>query len=177
MHAVQRRSTGMAKLLLAEGANIDAIDRFGNTALAYAVETKSVGMTKLLIGKGADMNKALLVAVQNDSARMASLLLEMGANADATDGPYGDTPLMIAVQRGMHGMAKLLVEKGANGGREGETALGHAIRHIGTAAAKLLIEIGVDLDAIGTVRPHGRAQLQLLPCLSPATALRPLPST
>lgn len=92
----------IAELLLEKGANINARDGAGNTALMGVVFKGDKGLTALLIDKGADIN------LQNYS---------------------GATALIYAVSYGHHDIARLLLEKGADQNaidREGKTAKDHA---------------------------------------------------
>ncbi|RYP66506.1 hypothetical protein DL770_008790 [Monosporascus sp. CRB-9-2] len=86
-HAAEKRYEAIVKLLLEKGANIESMDRIGQTLLSRAAE------------RG---NKVIV-----------KLLLEKGAYTESTD-YYGRTPLMHAAERGYEAIAKLLLEKGAN---------------------------------------------------------------
>lgn len=89
----------MVKLLLAKGANLEAMDKIGNTALTKAVTDGNTDMVKLL--------------------------LENRAITGARD-KSGETPLISAVDQGKSDIAKMLIETGANLNtydREGRTAL------------------------------------------------------
>ena len=50
------KNMAMVKLLIEAGANVNAKDGYGRTALIYAVRKDSVDMAKLLIEAGADVN-------------------------------------------------------------------------------------------------------------------------
>ena len=50
------KNMAMVKLLIEAGANVNAKDGYGRTALIYAVRKNSVDMAKLLIEAGADVN-------------------------------------------------------------------------------------------------------------------------
>ncbi|MES1211202.1 MAG: ankyrin repeat domain-containing protein, partial [Acidobacteriota bacterium] len=77
------------KELLAAGVDVNAANAYGGTALAFACD------------KG--------------QAAVVDLLLERGANVNATDTFYGNTPLAWAAIHGHAGIAKSLLEKGAQG--------------------------------------------------------------
>jgi ankyrin repeat protein len=75
------------KALIAAGANVNAKDRFGETALMFAAAvTRNIRIVKLLIADGADVH------------------------AKTED---GDTALIIAAKRGHTGIVELLKKAGA----------------------------------------------------------------
>jgi uncharacterized protein len=128
--------------LLENGADPDAVDKYGSTALiAAACDCAIIDMPdtyesmKLLLQKHANpnaKNKAgmspLMAAVTWSRTDNMKLLLDHGANADARDN-LGNTALMVAVSGGAIDLtpaAKLLIERGANietRNKRGETAL------------------------------------------------------
>lgn len=92
--------SGVARLhqLLACGANINAVDDEGKTALMLAAEKGQVGTVNALLAAGADVN--------------------------ATDDD-GDTALMHAADEGNNAVVRLLLDAGADiniRNKEGETA-------------------------------------------------------
>jgi ankyrin repeat protein len=103
MLAIAEGSLEMAALLLQHGADMEAKDKAGMTALAWAAGRPE----KLTLG----------------------FLLERGANVRIQDTDTGATPLMLAAQNGDVGLVQLLVEGEADleskDGR-GYTALMHA---------------------------------------------------
>ena len=75
------------KLLLEEGADIDAVDQYGQTALMKSILYKNEKISLFLIEKGADLdaqdcfkNTALMYTVFNAQATVFKKLLEAGAN-------------------------------------------------------------------------------------------------
>jgi Zn-dependent protease with chaperone function len=107
--------------LLDAGANPNAADEEGWTALMWASQFNETVIGGALIDAGADLNlvemsyeeTALTVALYNSSLEMVALLLEKGANPDLQDSA-GWTPLMTAASNGDIEAAKLLLEAGAN---------------------------------------------------------------
>ncbi|KAF7976049.1 hypothetical protein HWV62_7960 [Athelia sp. TMB] len=94
---------------------------------------------------------ALHVTSDLGSLAIAQLLLEKGADANATGGKYG-TALQAASVRGSLEIVKLLLEKGADAnatGGEYGTALQAASRRGHLEIARLLLEKGADVDATG----------------------------
>jgi uncharacterized protein len=137
--------------LLENGANPDAADKFGNTALLSAACICAIidmpdtyESMKLLLEKHANPNAknkvgrtALMDAVSWSRTDNMKLLLDHGAIIDARDNE-GNTALMMAAAGGAIDLtpaAKLLVERGADIGirnKHGETAIMIAKRsHLG----------------------------------------------
>ena len=86
------------QLLLDNGAEIDAINTNGFTALTLATEFKLAPIVKLLLDAGANPNHrtslqatALSYAVTNDDLQIAEYLLQSGASSDILD--YRKIPL------------------------------------------------------------------------------------
>src|SRR4029453_17681225 len=107
------------KLLLANGAQVNASNDAGGTALMYAVD--DVAKTKLLLEqRGADPNlrsgegrTALLIAVANaGSYPVVKLLLEKGADAKARL-PDGRGAMTLALTSLDPQMVQLLLDRGA----------------------------------------------------------------
>jgi ankyrin repeat protein len=99
-------------ILLERGANIQAKDKYGNTALiaaacecALATMNSTYDIVKLLLQKGADVNgrthegrTALMNAAFGfGDASILKLLLDSGADPTAKD-KHGDTALALAVK-------------------------------------------------------------------------------
>ncbi len=99
--------TDVVSLLLEKGADINARDRTGKTALMWVISPGrahvDMHMMKLLIERGADLNAkdnegvtALMRSVSRCKLEVMKLLLDRGADVNAkTNG--GDTALMWAV--------------------------------------------------------------------------------
>lgn len=100
--------------LLADGAEIDAVDVRGYTALHWAVLGGSKPVAQLLLDHGANVdaqdhqgNTPLHYAAQGHLA-LASLLLERGAKQNMSNN-NGDTPLMLACSESGETGRKLLL--------------------------------------------------------------------
>ena len=92
----------MAKILIFKGANIDAQNVNGNTALMCAVMNDNRELVELLIENGANINvqnvngnTALMCAAVNDNIELIELLLKNGANINAQN-VNGNTVLAYA---------------------------------------------------------------------------------
>jgi ankyrin repeat protein len=103
------RNAAMARLLLERGANVNAKDDEGNTALMFAAANNNVEMLRLLIDAGADLNvkenryhsSALDRALGAEHRQAVELLLAAGAadeRVKATNGTAIDQshPAFIA---------------------------------------------------------------------------------
>ena len=108
----------------------------GLTALVFAAREGDLESAKALVEAGADVNLTtagnwtpLLTAINNRNYRIASYLLERGANPNTANSPAGWTPLYLATDnRNIEGgdypvpkadmdhleIIKLLLDKGAN---------------------------------------------------------------
>jgi uncharacterized protein len=116
--------TSVVKLLLENGAEVNAKDFSGYTPLARAVGSNKKETVLLLIDKGADMN-----------------------NRDK----FGMTPLMRAVQAGHTDMVKLLIDKGADKDlkdNNGTTAIMWAVKERAPESLKALVDAKGDINAV-----------------------------
>lgn len=119
LKAVERGNTGLAQLLLDEGASPNAKDSAGLTPLMLAVKNGDPSTIRLLLRKAADVNlrtqagTALELAI--DSGRIASLYrLITVKNLDVNGSRGCVTPLIRAIQAARHDMVSVLVDKGAS---------------------------------------------------------------
>jgi ankyrin repeat protein len=144
--------------LLRQGADVNARDEDGTTALALAISHSNVAMAELLLGKGADPDLTnelgvgpLSLAITNGSASIVELLISKGANPNVAR-ENGETPLMTAARMGDTETMKLLLARGANvNARDkkfGQTALMWAAGR--PAAVRLLVEHGADVRTVTT---------------------------
>ena len=146
----------VTKLLLDYGADVDAADNIGRTALIYAAEEGQETVTKLLLDYGADVaaavingRTALISAVAGGHETVTKLLLDHGADVAAAL-TNGRTALSYAVQRGYVAVTKLLLDYGADVAAadiNGVTALMVAAQRGYVAVTKLLLDYGADAAA------------------------------
>ena len=105
--------------MLEKGANINAADRHGRTALLFAASNGNEKIVELLLEKGADIQVApgnrtlLMIAAGNGNEKMVELFLEKGADVNAVD-HRGWTALLFAAKKGNEKIVELLLEKGAD---------------------------------------------------------------
>jgi ankyrin repeat protein len=141
MVAASTNSFEAAELLIANGANLNATNSKGWTALMVAVRDGSPAVVIFLLGHGADVNHlspdhwtALAEAAQSGHVEILRLLLAHGADTEARSS-HDWTPLMHACYRGDKTSVNLLLNSGArveNGSQRDETpmllaaASGHA---------------------------------------------------
>ena len=108
------------RTLLAAGADINAPQIDGATALQWAAQHDDADTAMLLLSAGAAPNAAnragvtpLRLAAINGSAAMIDLLLDAGVDANAQLTAWGDTALMMAARTGKTEAVELLIARGA----------------------------------------------------------------
>lgn len=161
--AVAAGDVATLRALVREGADVNAPEPDGTTALHRAAERDDVVMARMLIAaraRAAAANRfgatSLALAAVNGSARMIELLLEAGADPNSAL-PGGETALMTAARTGRVEALDALLARGADvNARErvrGQTALMWAAAEGNAAAVTRLLMAGADLHA----RAHGPA--------------------
>ena len=156
--AAQSGEADVIKELIKEGANVNAVNKYGWTVLMQAAYFGKVDAAKTLIEAGADVNAksndgwtALMEAAHNGNVEMVKILIEEKAdvNAKMTAGvDTGQTALMVAAWFGKVDAVKALIESGAdvNAKRpDGQTVLIEAEKSKNAGvdkAIKALIEAG-----------------------------------
>ena len=157
--------------LLKQGANVNATQADGTTALHWASYRDDLESADLLIRSGANVNARndlgatpLWAACQNGSESMVARLLTAGANPNAAL-LLGETPVMVAARSGSPAVVELLAAKGANvnaRAARGQTALMWAVAQKHPEVVKVLLANGADIHArsdswteVMAVPPHG----------------------
>ena len=154
--AAERNDAGAVTALLAAGADVNATQPDGATALHWAAHWDTVALVERLLRAGADANAVndlgltpLAVACRNGASRMVGVLLDGGADATLAE-PSGETALMTCARTGTVGGVMRLLAGGADPhAREtasGQTALMWAVAGGHTMAARALVAAGAEID-------------------------------
>ena len=140
------------KQLLEKGANINAWNKNGQTALHEASRNEHADIVKLLIDKGMDVNiegdcneTALHEASRNGHTDTVQLLIDNGADIESKELSDDQTPLHWSSQDGHIDSVRLLLDKGADvnaKNKNGQTALDFAQAQKNEDIVKLLKESG-----------------------------------
>ena len=119
MGAAQNNFPGEVKRLIDQGADVNATDEDGNTALMYASAEGHTVIVSMLIEAGADVNAkdidgltALMLASGEGHTETVSTLIKAGADVNAKT-KEGWTALMAAADEGHPEIVKLLKKHGA----------------------------------------------------------------
>ena len=153
--AADKGCLDLAKLLLSEGASVEARDRLGAKPLARAAAAGQGEIVTLLLEHGApidardlDGSTALYKAAETGRLPMVRLLIEHGADINLP-GRNGITPLSAAAYMGSAPIVELLTEKGADPKVIDDTQKAAIIYAAGrgfSAVARLLLDHGVDVN-------------------------------
>jgi ankyrin repeat protein len=105
-----------ALTLLERGADIDALDENGRSALASTVQLPGLTWFQLLLNRGADLERfgagTLLEAAANGRTDIARALIERGIAVDSPDA-RGATPLLLAAKGAHVETVRFLLAAGA----------------------------------------------------------------
>ncbi len=143
MSAAGRGDLVAVNTLIAHGADVNAKDGNGQTALYWATTGGHTDVMQTLLAHGADVNAknisgqtALEVAAQLGHNDVVKTLLARGADVNAQD-EFGYTALEVAAQFGHNDVVKTLLAHGADvhaKDKSGYTALKQASGHPNTVA-------------------------------------------
>jgi ankyrin repeat protein len=154
--AAMRGDLDAVRALLQQGADVNAAQGDGMTALHWAAEHGDADMTELLVYGGANVGaitrigqyRPLHLAAKIGSAPVIAALLKAGADVAVTTGTGGATSLHLAAASGNTEAVALLLDRGADANaREmewGQTPLIFAASLGRTEVVKLLLERGAD---------------------------------
>ncbi len=119
--AVSARKVRVLEELMLDGADPDACDATGITALQRAAGLGYIEVAGLLLKHGANIDKPnnfgvtpLITAVMKSRDKMVDMLLERGANPDLQDTTMGNTALHHAASDAATGIIEALLEAKAN---------------------------------------------------------------
>lgn len=126
IRAVKKGKIDEATRLIQKGANVDATDIFGNSALMIACHRRFEEIAFKLISSGANVNKKniwgtspLISACWVNALCVVKKLINSGADVNAKD-IFGRSPLMIVAIKGRYDsglewryLGKKLIDKGA----------------------------------------------------------------
>ena len=158
IQAARDDNQALVSELLGRGADVNAQEPDGSTALAWAAVRANADVARILLGAGADPNLAnsygigpLALAIENAARGIVRLLLDNGADPNRPR-ENGETPLMTATRMNQVDVMELLLGHGADANaremRFGQTALMWAAGN--SAAVRLLLEHGADVSVTTT---------------------------
>ncbi|RNJ56637.1 hypothetical protein D7B24_007001 [Verticillium nonalfalfae] len=162
--AAHHNNLELFELLLDHGADMNAIQADGITALHTIVQLNYLDLAKSLLRRGVNadggtVHKAIHYAVMEGRTEMVKLLLDSGVGIESTDA-LGNTALGWAAKNGNTDLIRLLLDRGADHAAvnvNGTTAL-HIVSQNGhTDCVRLLLEHGANpaaADSIGITPLH-----------------------
>jgi ankyrin repeat protein len=160
--AAKAGDAAAVKALLKQGADVNAAQGDGMTALHWAATNGDVAMTQMLLSAGANVRAttrlggitALHLASQGGQAQVAAALIAAGAEPNLATA-LGATPLMLAARSGNTETVTRLIEVGADiNAKEktyGQTALMVAAGLDRAAVVRLLLAKGADAKLASSV--------------------------
>lgn len=152
LDAARSDDTSAVTRLIHAGADVNAREQDGATALSWAAMRSNIAVTEMLLKAGANPNLTnelgvgpVALAIENGSAALSALLLNAGADANAAR-EDGATPLMNAARLGRLDLVTLLLDHGAkcdaHTKKFGQTVLMWAAGH--PDIVRVLLERGAD---------------------------------
>ena len=108
-------------------------------------EDQKIAELKKLLAQSPDLLNTgpLNTAAQKSQLKVATFLLDSGADISRDGFGSGVTPLQSAAQRGHLAMCKLLIERGASLEKEGPVALGYALEQGHQSITQYLLSLGL----------------------------------
>jgi len=145
--------------LLRQGANVNATDGDGDSALYYAASKRQLRVVEMLVRHGADVNVAgssgspLHVAALQNWVTGLSLLINAGASLDAgypsASGVRHITAMMLAAGAGSDESVEELQRNGAKVNAfdsDGDSALFYAASRGRVSTVNMLVSLGADVS-------------------------------
>jgi len=163
--AAMRQDATAVRSLLESGADVDAPQADGATALHWAAYYGDANLARALLAAGANPSAAnrngstpLWLATDRGDTAMIEMLLDSGADAEEAL-PLGRRPLMLAARSGSADAVRLLLERGADPNAKeserGTTALMQAADQGHADVISVLIEHGADISATSALVARG----------------------
>src|SRR5882672_8842832 len=163
--AIESGRRGAALEMIQEGADVNATQGDGTTALHWATYKLDGELVRALLAHGATPDPKNLFgstplseAVTAGNAGLVETLLKAGADANAANGD-GEPALMLATRAGSAAVARLLIDHGADvNARESwreQSALMWAADGANVELTKLLIQHGADVRARAAANDWG----------------------
>jgi ankyrin repeat protein len=161
--AAMRGDTARVRLLLKQGADVNAAQGDGMTALHWAASRGDVDQTRMLVYAGARLEAMtrngnytpLHLAARTGRVAVVRALLDAGANVNAKTTSGGALPLHLAAAQGSAEAVTALLDKGAavdaRDGAWDQTPLMWAAAYNRVAALETLIKRGASLAAASKV--------------------------
>ena len=196
--AAMRGDVAAVRSLLAEGADVNAAQGDGMTALHWAAERGSAELAEMLLYAGAVIEPVtriggytpLHIAARTGSDAVALMLLDAGADAAAPAPGPGTTPLHLAATAGSAPLVTALLDHGADpDAREnvwGQTSLIFAASMNRADAIRALLTAGADPDITSKVedlqvlseldRIAGRRRTEAVEALTAGRSRAPTPT-
>jgi ankyrin repeat protein len=152
-----RRDAAKVKLLIKQGADVNAAQGDGMTALHWAATHGDADQTRMLIYAGARVDAMtrngnytpLHLAARTGNAAVVKALLENGANVNAKTTSGGAQPLHLAAAQGNADVVNVLIDKGAvvdaRDGAWDETPLMWAAAYNRVEAVRALVKRGANV--------------------------------
>jgi ankyrin repeat protein len=160
--AAKARDAVAVKALLKNGADVNAAQGDGMTALHWAATNGDAALTRMLLSAGANIRAttrlggitALHMASESGHAQVVAALIAAGADTNGAT-TTGATPLMLAARSGSSETVTRLVETGADiNAKEkgfGQTALMVAAGLDRADVVRLLMSRGADWKAASSI--------------------------
>ena len=161
--AAMRRDSAKVRLLLKQGADANAAQGDGMTALHWAAHNGDAAQVRMLVVAGARLDATtrngsytpLHLAAKIGNAAAVAALLGAGASVRATTTSGGATPLHLAAAQGSVDVISALLEKGANvnspEGAWAQTPLMWAAANDRVGAIEVLLAKGAEIGAVSKV--------------------------
>lgn len=162
LRAVQSGNGNAAAAMIQQGADVNAREANGTTALHWAVYHQDVALVKRLLAAGAKVSvvndfgsSPMQEAAITGNATVIRMLLDAGANVESANAE-GQTALMAVARTGNVEAAKMLLVAGADVNATekfgDQSSLMWAAAQSQPAMIRLLLEYGAKVNARGAIR-------------------------